>query len=133
MRRAVKLKLCRRCSGPLRSVVEVAAELRTWAPIIRAQHLQQEEGYAEKYPETAPSPREVNVGADRYVAYCADLDLPALATELEGRLCQWCARRATRGFLTTRRLVFEALLAEYRTTGRDERAEEEFELARCAA
>lgn len=131
MRRAPKT--CRRCSGPMRSVAEVAAALRTWVPDRRAEHIHQEMRYAEKYPDTAPSPSEVRAGADRYAAYASDIDLPALAFELEGGLCQWCAHREAQAFTATQRLVFEALLAEFRTSGRDERPWEEFELARCAA
>jgi hypothetical protein len=124
---------CSRCAGPVRSVAEVAAELRTWTPSIRAEHLRHEEAYAAKYPPTAPGPRELNENSDRYVAYCADIHLPALALELDSQLCWCCAYGVARRFVHLRRLVFEGLLADFRTSGRDERAEEEFQLQTVAA
>ena len=122
---------CRHCSGPVRSVAEVAAELRTWTPSIRAEHFRHEEEYAAKFPTTAPGPRELKSGAEAYAAYCADLHLPTLALELDSQLCWCCAYDAARRFVHLRRLVFEGLLAA--CGGKDQRAEEEFELARCAA
>lgn len=121
------------CGARIRAPAEIAAELRTWAPERRAEHFRHEEEYAARYPGTAPSLREVGDLADRYVAYCAEVHLLRAASELDAGLCWSCAYDAAHRSLHLRRLVFEGLLAGFATSGRDERAEEEFELARCAA
>jgi len=71
--------------------------------------------------------------AEHYLAFCADRDLVALGLELDGKHCRACARGAADAFAWLRHLVFVGLLTGYRTSGLDERGEEEFELLRVAA
>ena len=115
-----------RCLNPRRPLAEVAEELRDYPARWRAavyQHV------------TAPvDPLELEERERRQVGHAIDEDLAALALELTGKLCRWCAEEQALRFLSLRKLVFVGLLGSFRASGRDERAEEEFELnRRCTA
>jgi hypothetical protein len=111
------------CPNSCRSVEEVAAEVLSFAPHWRA---------AVYNGCAPPDASEMRGREDSMVAYCADLDLPALALELIERLCRTCAEDRAEQFLALRARVYLALLAGFRSTGRDERAEEEFQLRAVA-
>jgi hypothetical protein len=68
---------------------------------------------------------------DDVLAHVADVGLPALAVELEGKLCRSCARVEAERREHLRKLAFIGAVAA--SPGRDERAEEEFQLQAVAA
>jgi hypothetical protein len=115
-------------------VAEVAGELRDFATRWRTAGV---EGWAstsyalDERGQVRPHDADRADGSS-LLAYCADTYLPALALELEGRLCPICAEAeaARLGLLT--KLIFLALVSAARSESM-ERPWEEFELARCAA
>lgn len=112
------------CFQPCRSIEEVAAEVfdfpSKWRALVYSGC-------------SVPEPGEGRERENAQVAYCADLDLPALAFELSERLCRQCAEQRAEQFLARRAVVYLALLASFRLSGRDERSEEEFQLRAVAA
>lgn len=131
-RSPAKAKGCGRCVyGVVRTLQEIAEELRTYAPKWRAWSIEGEIDYLAKSGRPADAGR-MDENAGRLVAHCAEEDLPALAAELTG-LCRCCARRAAESFTRTRQLAFIGLLRAFRSTGRDERAQEEFQFQAVAA
>jgi hypothetical protein len=129
-----------RCGAAVRAVAQVAKELRDFPASWRAVGVESwsESDYAiDSGGEVRFEDRHYAQGAGQ-LAHCADVILPELALELEGR-CQDCARAEAARLGHLRKLVFVGVLADFRASGRDERAEEEFELLRptperrCAA
>lgn len=136
MRRAPKKPpACGLCGGPPRSTAEIAQELREFPAFWRALGV---EGWAEskwaldEHGAVQFGDYHSASGASQ-LAVTADVALPALALELEGKFCRWCSHEVAEGTAHRTKLVFIALLKSLMPSGRDERAEEEFELQAVAA
>lgn len=134
MRRTPKKQpACGRCGGPIRSVAEIAAELREFPAFWRCIGV---EGWAAHGRVLADRPYLEDLaeatGASQ-LAFVADDGLPALALELEGKCCRWCALDVARERVGQQLLVYVGVLASFVSSGRDERAEEEFQLQAVAA
>lgn len=111
-----------RCWGTRRPAQTVAEELRDYGVKWRAITFQ--------VIDRTSDPWELQDAGARQVDYRLDEDLMTLGLELTQKLCRGCAEVKARAWLWTRKLVFIGVLAA--ATGRDERAQEEFNLGAAA-
>lgn len=114
-----------RCLDVVRSVAEVAAELRGFSVRWRASGVE----CWSAYPMVGDYGRQ---DGSAMLAAVADTELPALAIALEGKLCRRCAREEAERQGLALKLAFLGCLTGL-ASGRDERAEEEFNLGAVAA
>lgn len=130
-----KQPTCGACGGRPRQALEIAQELREFPAFWRSIGVESwsESKYAIDLNGEPAFGDYQHADGSSQLAFTADVGLPALALELEGTFCRWCAVAVAERTAHRTKLVFVALLASLMPSGRDERAEEEFQLQAVAA